>query len=100
MRADRTAQCPKHLEVPREKALATAPDGAVRARIGRAGGALQHGGAALKRWTAASLPAVPPTTALGASVEATGYGPQLSPPLPAALPANPQPDFPLVVRAT
>ncbi len=100
MRADRTAQCPKHLEVPREKALATAPDGVVRARIGRAGGALQHGGVALKRWTAASLAAVLLMTALGASVEAKSDDTKISPPLLAAMRANPQLDFAVIVRAT
>src|SRR5438309_10480760 len=92
MRADRTAQCPKHLEVPREKALATAPDGVVRARIGRAGGALQHGGVALKRWTAASLAAVLLMTALGARVEAKSEDIKISPPTRAATARNPPPD--------
>src|SRR5437660_11979370 len=98
MRADRTAQCPKHLEVPREKALATAPDGVVRARIGRAGGALQNGGVALTRWTRASLATVLLMTAPGASVQSKSDDRKISSPPPASMRANPQLDIPLIVR--
>jgi serine protease AprX len=61
---------------------------------------LQHGGVALKRWTAACLAAVLLTTGVGSRVDAKSDETKISPPLLAAMRASPQLDFAVIVRAT